>query len=234
MTKNKLQRFAEMKRFPNVIEPAFEEVFGKDHAHKDRWHQAVFGNEHPIVLELGCGKGEYTVNLARKYPGCNFIGIDIKGARMWRGAKTALQEGLANVVFLRTRIDFINAFFAPDEVRELWITFPDPQPKKAKKRLVSTRFLSRYQQFLKDGSTIHLKTDNTEVFHYARQIVYVNSLALLWEESDVHASRKEELAEVQNIQTFYEKQFVEAGHKIKYLAFRLNTHKPLKEPPDEG
>jgi len=233
VTKNKLQRFAEMKRFSNVIEPAFEEVFGKDHSCKGKWHEEVFGNEHPIILELGCGKGEYTVNLARQYPGSNFIGIDIKGARMWKGARQALQEEMSNVVFLRTRIDFIQSFFARDEVSEIWVTFPDPQPKKAQKRLISTRFLTRYQHFLRDRSVVHLKTDNTNVYEYARKIAQTNNLEVLREESDVHATQDEGLKQVRNIQTFYEQQFIEENRKIKYLAFRLEQKKNLIEPPDD-
>jgi len=233
VTKNKLQRFAEMKRFSNVIEPAFEEIFQKDHSHKGKWHEEVFANDHPIILELGCGKGEYTVNLARKYPNCNFIGIDIKGARMWKGARQALHEGLSNVVFLRTRIDFIQSFFAPDEVSEIWVTFPDPQPKKARKRLISTRFLTRYQHFLRDHSVVHLKTDNTNVYDYARQITQINNLEVLRAEADVHATDDEGLKQIRNIRTFYEQQFIEENKRIKYLAFRLEQQKKLIEPPDD-
>ena len=233
MTKNKLQRFAEMKRFDNVIEPSFDEIFQKDHQYKGRWHEQVFGNDNPIVLELGCGKGEYTVNLARHYPGCNFLGIDIKGARMWKGAKAAFQEGLPNVQFLRTRIDFIRSFFAQGEISEIWITFPDPQPKKTQKRLISTRFLTHYQHFLQNRALVHLKTDNTEVYQYAGRMARANNLEILWEVDEVHQTEDEALEKVRNIQTFYEKQFIEENKKIKYLAFRLDVDKPLKEPPDE-
>ena len=232
MTKNKLQRFAEMKKFPNVIEPSFEEVFGRDYRYKGRWHQEVFDNDNPIVLELGCGKGEYTVNLAKAYPRCNFIGIDIKGARMWKGARHALSEELDNAVFLRTRIDFIESFFARDEVSEIWVTFPDPQPKKARKRLVSTMFLTRYQHFLQHRSPMHLKTDNTNIYEYAGHIARTNQLEVLWDEDDVHATTTSDLTKVRNIQTFYEQQFIEANRKIKYLAFRLDQNKHLTEPPD--
>ncbi len=232
MTKNKRERFAEMKSFPNVIEPEFRAIFNKDHGLKGKWHKEIFGNDHPLVLELGCGKGEYTVALARKNPEQNYIGIDIKGARMWRGAKTALEEDLSNTLFLRTRIDFITAYFAEDEISEIWITFPDPQPKKAKKRLVSTRFLSYYQQFLKNYGTIHLKTDNTSLFQYTLNIIEENDLALIHLEEDIHGSEKISLQAIRNIHTFYEKQFLEANKTIKYLAFKLDTGKILKEPPD--
>lgn len=233
MSKNKLARFAEMKSFPNVIEPEFREVFNKDYRLKGKWHQAVFNNKNPIVLELGCGKGEYTVNLARRYPDHNFIGIDIKGARMWRGAKTALEENIPNAVFLRTRIDFITSFFGEDEVTAIWITFPDPQPKKARKRLVSTKFLTRYQQFIRNNTTIHLKTDNPNVYHYTLAIIHENKLTLLQAENDIHDVNNSELEEVRKIQTFYEKQFLEENKKIKYIAFKLDKHQNLKEPPDE-
>ena len=233
MTKNKLQRFAEMKRFDNVIEPSFDEIFQKDHQYKGRWHRQVFGNDNPIVLELGCGKGEYTVSLARHYPGYNFLGIDIKGARMWKGAKAALQEGLANAKFLRTRIDFIRSFFDTGEISEIWITFPDPQPKKTQKRLVSTRFLTHYQHFLRDRAPVHLKTDNPEVYHYAARIARANNLEILREVDDVHQSKDEDLEMVRNIQTFYEKRYIEENRKIKYLAFRLNINQTLRNPPDD-
>lgn len=233
MSKNKLTRFAEMKAFPNVIEPEFVEVFNKDYHLKGKWHQAVFKNDNPIVLELGCGKGEYTVNLARRYPGYNFIGIDIKGARMWRGAKTAVEENIPNAVFLRTRIDFITSFFEKDEVTAIWITFPDPQPKKARKRLVSTKFLTRYQQFIRDDATIHLKTDNSNVYQYTLAIIRENKLNLRYAENDIHALNNSELEEVRKIQTFYEKQFLEENKKIKYIAFKLDKHQNLKEPQDE-
>jgi len=233
VSKNKLARFAEMKAFPNVIEPEFGEVFNKDYRLKGKWHQAVFKNDNPIVLELGCGKGEYTVNLARRYPGYNFIGIDIKGARMWRGAKTAVEENIPNAVFLRTRIDFITSFFEKDEVTAIWITFPDPQPKKARKRLVSTKFLTRYQQFIRDDATIHLKTDNSNVYQYTLAIIRENKLNLGHAENDIHALNNSELEEVRKIQTFYEKQFLEENKKIKYIAFKLDKHQNLKEPQDE-
>jgi len=233
VSKNKLQRFAEMKGFSNVIEPAFEEVFRKDHPYKGQWHQGVFGNGQPIVLELGCGKGEYTVNMARRFPEYNFIGIDIKGARMWKGAKQALEEGLSNAVFLRTRIDFITSFFAPDEVDGLWITFPDPQPKKPLKRLTSSRFLTRYQLFTRDKAPIHLKTDNPNVFGYTLALVHANELPLLRAEEDIHATSRHDLEMVRNITTFYEKQFIEENKSIKYLAFRLTKNQSLTEPPDE-
>ena len=233
MTKNKKERFAEMKAFPNVIEPEFQEIFNKNYRLRGQWNKEFFKNNHPIVLELGCGKGEYTVNLARHFPLQNFIGIDIKGARMWKGAKTALEENIPNAGFLRTRIDFITSFFDKDEVKEIWVTFPDPQPKKARKRLTSTKFLAYYQKFMQNKGVIHLKTDHTLVYQYTLKIVQENELELIHAERDIHGTNKSELEKVRNIQTFYEKQFVEQNKKIKYLSFKLNINQDLKEPPDE-
>lgn len=233
MTKNKLQRFAEMKTFSNVIEPSFDEVFNADYKLKGSWREKFFENNHPIILELGCGKGEYTVNLAKQYPGINFIGVDIKGARMWKGAKKAREEGLNNAVFLRTRIDFINSFFEPNEINEIWVTFPDPQPKKAKKRLISTKFLSSYQKILKNNGIVHLKTDNSNIYEYACKIASINQMEVLKKTHDIHNSNDEELKPIVEIQTFYEKKFMEEGKTIKYLSFKLNQSKKLIEPQDD-
>ncbi len=233
MTKNKLERFAEMKTFSNVIEPSFDEVFNADYKLKGSWRKKFFENNHPIILELGCGKGEYTVNLAKQYPGINFIGVDIKGARMWKGAKKAREEGLNNTVFLRTRIDFINSFFEPNEINEIWVTFPDPQPKKAKKRLISTKFLSYYQKILKNNGIVHLKTDNSNIYEYACKIASINHLDVLKKTHDIHNSNDEELKPIVEIQTFYEKKFMEEGKTIKYLSFKLNQSKKLIEPQND-
>jgi len=233
VTKNKLERFAEMKTFSNVIEPSFDEVFNADYKLKGSWRKKFFENNHPIILELGCGKGEYTVNLAKQYPGINFIGVDIKGARMWKGAKKAREEGLNNTVFLRTRIDFINSFFKPNEINEIWVTFPDPQPKKAKKRLISTKFLSYYQKILKNNGIVHLKTDNSNIYEYACKIASINHLDVLKKTHDIHNSNDEELKPIVEIQTFYEKKFMEEGKTIKYLSFKLNQSKKLIEPQND-
>jgi len=233
VTKNKLERFAEMKTFSNVIEPSFDEVFNADYKLKGSWRKKFFENNHPIILELGCGKGEYTVNLAKQYPGINFIGVDIKGARMWKGAKKAREEGLNNTVFLRTRIEFINSFFEPNEINEIWVTFPDPQPKKAKKRLISTKFLSYYQKILKNNGIVHLKTDNSNIYEYACKIASINHLDVLKKTHDIHNSNDEELKPIVEIQTFYEKKFMEEGKTIKYLSFKLNQSKKLIEPQND-
>lgn len=233
MTKGKLEKFAEMKTFPNVIEPGFKEIFNKDYKLKGHWRTSFFQNDKPLILELGCGKGEYTVNLAWNDPHSNYLGIDIKGARMWKGAKKAHENNLQNAGFLRTRIDFINSFFAENEVDEIWVTFPDPQPKKAKKRLISSRFLNTYANFLRPDAPIRLKTDNTDLFDYMKQIIEKNNLKVIKMSEDVHSSTDEDLEIIRDIQTFYEKQFIEMGKTIKYVSFRLNTTQTLEEPDDE-
>lgn len=233
MTKRKLERFAEMKTFPNVIEPIFHEVFQTNYKLKGRWRTDYFRNNNPIILELGCGKGEYTVNLAKYNRGVNFIGIDIKGARMWRGAKQALENNITNAHFLRTRIDFISSLFAENEIDEIWITFPDPQPKKARKRLISTMFLARYQEFLKNEGIVHLKTDNTNLYFYAKKVLKLNNLNIIHDLDDVHGNKNENFQMLRKIKTFYEQQFIQQNKKIKYIAFKLDKEKMLKEPEDE-
>ncbi len=220
-----------MESFERVFQPSFEEVYNKDYYLKGKWSAMVFHNDQPLVLELGCGKGEYTVNLARKFPGKNFIGIDIKGARLWRGAKIANEHNLFNAAFLRTRIEMIESFFGMDEVSEIWITFPDPQVKKRrnKKRLTSSRFLNHYRQFLADQGVVHLKTDNDILFSYTRDLVIYNELELLAATHDLYHSEIRD--DVLSIQTFYEKQFLAEGKNINYLAFRLNKNRIIKESP---
>jgi tRNA (guanine-N7-)-methyltransferase len=229
--KKKQQRFAEMETFENVIQPEFDEVFGKDYKLKGQWHSQRFHNDHPVILELGCGKGEYTVGLARRFPEKNFIGVDVKGSRMWRGARTALQENLTNVVFLRTRIELINSFFGPGEVDEIWVTFPDPQLKKRKKRLTSSRFLLNYSRFLKNNGKINLKTDNTVLYSYTLDLAQVNNFRIITQTDDLyHSGLNNELLE---IRTFYEQQFLDQGMKINYLCFELPHEKTIEEPPEE-
>ena len=179
MGKNKLAKFNEMKDFDNVYQVDFKSVLNKNFYLKGKWSSEVFKNHHPIVLELGCGKGEYTVGLAKRYPNKNFIGIDIKGARIYKGAKTALENNLQNVRFIRTRIDFISSFFAENEVAEIWLTFPDPQPKKFKKRLSSSTFLNRYSQFLSKNALIHLKTDSRLLYEYTKALAEVNKFEII-------------------------------------------------------
>jgi len=219
-----------MKGFDHVIEPPFEEVFRKDHSLKGRWNSDWFRNSNPIVLELGCGKGEYTVGMAEKYPEKNFIGIDIKGARMWRGARESLQRNLANAVFLRTRIEFTGSFFSAGEVDEIWLTFPDPQLKKKreKKRLSGPLFLNLYRQYLKDGGIVHLKTDSRALYDYSLSVVEANSLPVVSSLTDLYGGLTGD--PLLSIHTFYEEKFLSQGTPITYLAFRLPHDKEIISP----
>ena len=234
MGKKKLVRFRELESLEKVFQPPLEEIFQKDFHLKGRWKKEVFGNDHPLVLELGCGKGEYTTGLARNNPAKNFMGLDIKGARMWTGARTALDEGLYNVAFLRTRIDFINSFFAHDEVEEIWITFPDPQEKRRriKKRLPGALFLNKYREFLKDGGKVHLKTDNRELYLDTLEMVQYNELPLVQNSDDIYGEDWED--ETVSIQTYYEKIFLAEGKAINYICFRLPAGKEIKELSNES
>jgi tRNA (guanine-N7-)-methyltransferase len=227
--KNKLARWAEMKSFSNVIEPPTEEAYGRDHPLKGEWKRIIFKNENPVVLELGCGKGEYTVGLASKFESNNYIGIDIKGARMWRGSKTAHESGIKNAAFLRTRIEFINSFFSDDEVEEIWITFPDPQPKRrnSAKRLTSPFFLNSYRSFLKDRGIVHLKTDNKGLYDYTCSVVKKNDLEVVCSYDDLYSGSIRN--DIHSIRTHYENIFLKDGIKICYLAFRLEKNKELKD-----
>jgi len=219
-----------MKGFDHVIEPPFEEVFRKDHSLKGRWHSDWFRNSNPIVLELGCGKGEYTVGMAEKYPEKNFIGIDIKGARMWRGARESLQRNLANTAFLRTRIEFTGSFFSAGEVDEIWLTFPDPQlkRKREKKRLSGPLFLNLYRQYLKDEGIVHLKTDSRALYDYSLSVVETNSLPVVSSVTDLYGGLPGDT--LLTIRTFYEEIFLSKGIPITYLAFRLPHEKEIISP----
>ncbi len=232
MSKNKLARFAEMETFDHVIQVPFNHVYNNEFRLKGKWN-IWFENAAPIVLELGCGKGEYAVGLARAFPEKNFLGVDIKGARMWKGAKDSYNEKLKNVGFIRTRIETIRSFFAPEEVTEIWITFPDPQLKKrrAKKRLTNARFLNDYKTFLAPGGKIHLKTDNLELYEYTLRLVKHNGLSIEALTPDLYHSQY--VDDTKGIYTFYEKMFLSEGVPIKYLRFNLDTDKPIQEPPDD-
>jgi len=227
--KNKLIRFTENTTFPNLIQPAFNEVFRTDYSLKGQWSKSFFKNEKPIVLELGCGKGEYTVGMARMFPEKNFIGIDIKGARLWRGAKTAHEEGMSNVGFVRTRIENITSFFGANEVSEIWITFPDPQLKRinSMKRLTSSAFLSLYKTFLKPQGLVHLKTDSQPLHIYTRSLVELNNLKVHSLTNNLYGSGTED--PILSIKTFYEEQFLEQGLPITYICFELSNDQPLIE-----
>jgi tRNA (guanine-N7-)-methyltransferase len=219
--KDKLARWAEMRSFGNVIQPDIRKIKASVYPLKGRWNEDHFRNNHPIVLELGCGRGEYTVGLSLKFPLKNFIGIDIKGARMWRGAKTAIENNIPNALFLRTRIEFINSFFSVDEVDEIWITFPDPYPKRrnADKRLTSPFFLNSYNAFMKNEGIIHLKTDNTDLYNYTKNIAERNNLEIITATRDLYSGNIED--EILSIRTHYENIFLSKRIKINYLSFRL-------------
>ena len=225
--KNKLERFAEMKSFANVFEPDIENVKTGHYHLKGNWREDYFKNDNPIVLELGCGKGEYTVGMAEKFPDKNFIAIDIKGARMYIGSKHALEHEMYNVAFLRTRIEFIESFFEKDEVDEIWITFPDPQPidRRVKKRLTSPLFLDRYLKFLKPGGIVHLKTDSAMLHEYTLQVIRDRKYKLIDASADLYASKISEYdidtQEILGIKTHYETLFSEKGFKITYLKFLI-------------
>jgi tRNA (guanine-N7-)-methyltransferase len=223
--KNKLARWTELDSFDNVIQPEIGEVSGKDHPIKGRWNKEIFKNGNPLVLELGCGKGEYSVGLATRFPEKNFIGVDIKGARMWRGAKTSNEKKMPNIAFLRTRIEFINSFFTTDEVDEIWVTFPDPHPglRNSNKRLTSPWFLNMYRQFLRNNGIIHLKTDNKELYKYTKTVVENNGLEIDYNTDDLYSTEVSD--EILSIRTHYEQIFLKAGLKITYIRFRLNNEK---------
>ena len=229
MGKQKLTRWAELGTFNNVIQPGKETGLGIDHPIKGKWKSEIFRNQNPVILELGCGKGEYTVGLSKKFPENNYIGIDIKGARMWRGAKTAHEGNVNNAGFLRTRIEFINSFFAEDEVDEIWITFPDPHPGKrnSNKRLTCPWFLNNYHNFLKNNGIIHLKTDNSDLYNYTKGLAEKNKLKIIFATSDLHSDKAGD--DILSIRTHYENLFLKEKIKINYLSFRLEKEKIIKD-----
>ena len=232
MGKNKLAKFADMETFSHVFQVSSHDLRnGIPFQMKGNWAKEFFGNENPLVLELGCGKGEYTVGLARKFPDKNFIGIDIKGARMWTGAREALQEGLKNVAFLRTDIEMIHHCFATGEVSEIWLTFPDPQMKKTTKRLTATNFIRSYLSFLKPEGIIHLKTDSNFMFTYTMEMVRVNHFPVLYQTADVYAEKM--VDEVLQMKTYYERQWLERGLTIKYVRFIPEMKQDFVEPDVE-
>lgn len=219
--KDKIRKFRENLTFECLIQPTTEEVLGKDHPIKGHWHEKVFKNQNPIVLELGCGKGEYTIALSQRNPDKNFIGVDIKGARLWKGAKYATENALPNVAFLRTRIEFITSLFAENEVSEIWVTFADPQPNKPKKRLTSHQFLAKYKTFLKSDGIIHLKTDSILLHESTLEVIREGGHKLLEANNDIYAPESHVAEEITSIKTFYESQFLAKGMPITYLKFVL-------------
>lgn len=238
MGKNKLKKFAEMETFHNVFQCGARELLPSNSVHPmaGHWRDSYFHNDNPIVLELGCGRGEYTVGLAKKYPNKNFIGIDIKGARMWAGAKEAEQACLANVAFLRTNIEIISSFFVADEIDEIWITFCDPQMKKATKRLTSTYFMQKYQEIVRPNGLIHLKTDSPFLYTYTMEMLRLNPYPIVCSTDDLYANSSdsnEYLVDACALQTHYEKQWLDRGMKIKYIAWQLAPLTHFEEPTIE-
>lgn len=231
MGKNKLKKFAEMKEFRCALEYPREELLSKGFPYKGKWNSEFFKAEMPIVVELGCGKGEYTVGLAKSDPSRNYVGVDIKGARIWRGAKTVEEEQIPNAAFLRTEIENIRSFFEPGEVDELWITFPDPQMQKPRKRLTSTRFLELYRGLLRPDGIVNLKTDSPFLYEYTRRLVEKNALPVLANTDDLYGSGMAD--PVTSIKTFYEQQWLSRGKKIKLLSFRLPAEGELLEPESD-
>lgn len=231
MGKNKLKKFAEMETLSCVLQYPFAKIQKDGFPLKGKWNQDFFHNDNPIVLELGCGKGEYAVGLARRFPDKNYIGIDCKGARMWTGAKQATEEGIANVAFLRTDIELIEHFFCQGEVSEIWITFPDPQMKKARKRLTGTRFLELYRHIIINDGIVHLKTDSPFLYTYTDALVKANGLQTIVNTNDLYGSGIAD--DILEIKTYYERQWLDRGLTIKYIKFRLPQSGDLVEPDIE-
>ncbi|KAA6334508.1 tRNA (guanine-N(7)-)-methyltransferase [termite gut metagenome] len=231
MGKNKLQKFADMATYPHVFEYPYSVAENIPFEMQGNWNKIFFKNNNPIVLELGCGRGEYTVGLGKLFPDKNFIAVDIKGARMWSGASQSLEERMTNVAFLRTNIEIIERFFAGNEVSEIWLTFPDPQMKKATKRLTSTYFMERYRKFLIPSGIIHLKTDSNFLFTYTRCMVEENQLPVEFITEDLYHSGLAD--DILSIKTYYEQQWIARGLNIKYVKFLLPKAGTLREPEAE-
>jgi tRNA (guanine-N7-)-methyltransferase len=224
-SKNKLKRFRENETFSNVFQPTREELVSQNYVLKGNWNTSFFKNNNPLVLELGCGKGEYTVALAQKYPDKNFIGIDIKGARFWRGAKTAIEENTPNVAFIRTQIELIDYVFAENEVDEIWITFPDPQIKykRTKHRMTNSEFLQKYKKILKKEGVVNLKTDSEFMHGYTLGLLHGEGHEVLYSNHDVY-KQEGSPEEVTSIQTFYESQYLEQNKAITYIRFKIKDY----------
>lgn len=226
--KDKLRKFRENETFKCLHQPNLDEVFNKNHLLKGNWHKEIFKNNNPIVLELGCGKGEYTIALAEKYPNKNFIGIDIKGARLWKGAKYTEENSIANIAFLRCRIEFIESLFGANEVSEIWITFADPQINRDRKRLTNPMFIKRYQSFLKKDGTIHLKTDSRYLHEYSVAMAEQNNMTILDSNKDIYGTGRAD--EILSVKTFYESQYLAKNIAITYMSFIPDNKKELIDP----
>lgn len=224
-SKNKLKRFKENETFANVFQPTRKELVNQNYALKGNWNATYFKNSNPLVLELGCGKGEYSVALAQKYPNKNFIGIDIKGARFWRGAKTAIEKNIPNVAFIRTQIELIDCVFAENEIDEIWITFPDPQIKykRTKHRMTNSVFLQKYKKILKKEGIVNLKTDSEFMHGYTLGLLHGEGHEVLYANHDVY-KQEGSLEEVTSIQTFYEAQYLEQNKPITYIRFKIKDN----------
>ncbi|MDR2810593.1 MAG: tRNA (guanosine(46)-N7)-methyltransferase TrmB [Tannerellaceae bacterium] len=232
MGKNKLAKFDDMTGYPHVFQYPFDRLREEGFNLKGHWNERFFKNASPIILELGCGKGEYTVGLGRLFPDKNFIGVDIKGARMWSGAKESQESGMTNVAFLRTHIEWITSFFAAGEVAEIWLTFPDPQMKKRNKRLTSAYFMAMYYQILIPGGIIHLKTDSRFMYAYTTEMVRSNRLPVLFRTDDLYHC-EEEVGKILSIRTYYEQQWLDRGINITYICFVCEKRDPFIEPEIE-
>lgn len=226
-----MAKFDDMAGYPHVFQYPFSVLEAEGFDMKGHWNERFFKNSNPVVLELGCGKGEYTVGLGKIFPEKNFIGVDIKGARMWSGAKESLEAGMTNVAFLRTHVELINRFFAPGEVAEIWITFPDPQMKKVSKRLTSTRFMKLYREILSGDGVIHLKTDSNFMFTYTELMAEANGYPVLFRTDDLYNSGTPD--PILGIRTYYEQQWLDRGMNIKYIKFICEEREALTEPEEE-
>jgi Predicted S-adenosylmethionine-dependent methyltransferase len=231
MGKNKLAKFDDMASYSHVFQCPFAVLQSQGFDMKGSWNKQFFKNDNPIVLELGCGKGEYTVGLGKLFPDKNFVGVDIKGARMWSGAKESLQAGMTNVAFLRTSIEIISHFFGKGEVSEIWITFPDPQMKKVNKRLTCTHFMKMYREILSDNGIIHLKTDSNFMYTYTSEMIKANSYPVLFQTDDLYHSNSED--PILSIKTYYEQQWLDRGLNIKYIKFVCEERDTIVEPDVE-
>jgi tRNA (guanine-N7-)-methyltransferase len=232
MGKNKLAKFADMADYPHVFQYPYDRLREEGFGLKGRWNERFFKNTNPLVLELGCGKGEYAVGLGRIFPGKNFIGVDIKGARMWSGAKESLEAGMDNVAFVRTHIEWITSFFAPGEVSEIWLTFPDPQMKKPNKRLTSAHFMALYSNILIPGGIVHLKTDSRFLYTYTLEMAKANRLPVAFHTGDLCRCAGE-TAGIPSIRTYYEQQWLDRGMNITYIRLVCEKRNPFIEPDTE-